>query len=199
MNQKTASQPKPRILALAGSARSGSYNHRLVSVAAEGAVHAGADVTVLRLKDYPLPLFDEDLEREQGTPENATKLKQMFIDHDGLLIASPEYNSSISPILKNVIDWVSRSAEGESPLTAYQGKVAAVMATSPGGLGGLRGLVHVRSILSSIGVIVLPDQIAIPRAFEAFSDDGRLQDEKQHGRVQDLGKSLANLLHKIAR
>ncbi len=188
---------KPRILAFAGSARTGSHNHRLVLVAAEGARAAGADVAVLNLEDYPLPLFDEDLEREQGTPQNATKLKRLFLDHDGLLIASPEYNSSITPLLKNTIDWVSRSAEGEPPLAAYRGKVAALMATSPGGLGGLRGLVHVRSILSSIGVIVLPDQIAVPRAFEAFDDQGRLTDEKQQARVHGLGKSVAEAVGKL--
>ena len=93
--------PTPRILAFAGSARAESYNHRLVQVAAEGARTTGADVTVLNLKEYPLPLFDQDLEQEQGTPENATKLKQLFLDHDGLLISSPEYNSSITPLLKN--------------------------------------------------------------------------------------------------
>ena len=184
----------PRILAFAGSARTDSYNARLVQVAAEGARTAGADVTVLNLKEYPLPLFDQDIEQEQGTPENAKKLKQLFLDHDGLLISSPEYNSSITPLLKNTIDWVSRPAEGEPMLAAYQGKVAALMAASPGGLGGLRGLVHVRSILSSIGVIVLPDQIAVSRAFEAFDDDGQLKDEKQQARVQGLGESVANML-----
>ncbi|MEO2018758.1 MAG: NAD(P)H-dependent oxidoreductase [Fuerstiella sp.] len=188
---------KPRILALAGSARTDSYNHRLVQVAAEGARAAGADVTVLNLKDYPLPIFDEDLERA-AVPENATKLKQLFLDHDGLLISSPEYNSSITPLLKNVIDWVSRPAEGEASLAAYRGKVAALMAASPGGLGGLRGLVHVRSILSSIGVIVLPDQIAVSRAFDAFDDDGQLKDEKQQARVQALGKSVAVTISKLA-
>ena len=187
----------PRILALAGSARADSYNHRLVQVAADGARGAGADVTVLDLKQYPLPIFDEDLERT-GVPENVAKLKQLFLDHDGLLIASPEYNSSITPLLKNVIDWVSRPAEGEASLAAYKGKVAALMAASPGGLGGLRGLVHVRSILSSIGVIVLPDQIAVSRAFEAFDDEGRLKDEKQQARVQDLGRLVAETVSKLA-
>ena len=187
----------PRILALAGSARTDSYNHRLVQVAADGARSAGANVTVLDLKQYPLPIFDEDLERT-GVPENVSTLKQLFIDHDGLLIASPEYNSSITPLLKNVIDWVSRPAEGEAPLVAYKGKVAALMAASPGGLGGLRGLVHVRSILSSIGVIVLPDQIAVSRAFEAFDDNGQLKDEKQQARVQNLGTSVATVVSKLA-
>ncbi len=189
---------RPRILAFAGSTRKESFNVRLIHIAAEGARSAGADVTVLDLNDYPLPLFDQDLEQEQGMPENAAKVKQLFLDHDGLLIASPEYNSSITPLLKNTIDWVSRPAEGESPLAAYRGKVAALMAASPGGLGGLRGLVHVRSILSSIGVIVLPDQIAVSRAFEAFDDEGQLKDNKQQVRVQGLGESVARTVSKLA-
>ncbi|MFT7639760.1 MAG: chromate reductase [Pirellulaceae bacterium] len=188
----------PRILAFAGSARKDSYNGRLVQIAAEGARNAGAEVTLLDLKDFPLPVFDEDLERE-GTPENALKLKELFLGHDGLLISCPEYNSSITPLLKNTIDWVSRSAEGESPLAAYQGKVATLMAASPGGLGGQRGLVHVRAILSSIGVIVLPGQIAVPRAFEAFDDKGQLNDEKQQARIQGLGAQLAEVLEKLGK
>ena len=176
----------------------GTHPHKLVQVAAEGARSAGAEVTVLNHKDYPLPLFDQDLEQESGTPENATKLKQVFLDHDGLLISSPEYNSSITPLLKNTIDWVSRPAEGEPMLAAYRRKVATIMSASPGALGGFRGLVHVRSILSNIGVIVLPDQIAVPHAFEAFDDDGRLTDEKQQARVEDLGKSVADMLGKLA-
>lgn len=187
----------PRILAFAGSARSDSWNARLVRIAADGARAAGADVTVLDLKDYPLPLFDEDLERESGTPENAAKLKQLFLEHDGLLIASPEYNSSLTPLLKNTIDWVSRPSENEPMLSAYQGKVAAIMATSPGGLGGLRGLVHVRSILSSIGVIVLPDQVTVPQAFNAFDEEGDLKDEKKQAHVRNLGQTVAEMLTKL--
>lgn len=190
--------PNSRILAFAGSARKESYNFRLVQVAADAARSAGADVTVVDLGDYPLPLMDEDVERDQGTPENATKLKQLFLDHDGLLISSPEYNSSITPLLKNTIDWVSRPAEGESRLAAYQGKVAALLAASPGELGGLRGLVHVRSILSSIGVIVLPDQMAVSKAHEAFDDEGQLKDEKQRSRVQAVGAALAEAVGKLA-
>ncbi len=196
--ERTGLMTQPRILALAGSSRSESFNHRLVQVAAAGARSAGAEVTVLDLKHYPLPIFNEDLEREAGPPENATKLKQLFLEHSGLLISSPEYNSSISPLLKNTIDWVSRPAEGEAPLAAYRGKVAALMAASPGGLGGLRGLVHLRSILSSIGVIVLPDQVAVPRAFEAFDERGQLIDEKQQGRIRGLGESVAITVGKLA-
>ncbi|MFT5523779.1 MAG: chromate reductase [Pirellulaceae bacterium] len=186
----------PRILAFSGSARKDSYNNRLVQVAAEGARNAGAAVTVLNLKDYPLPLFDEDLELA-GTPENALTLKQIFLEHDGLLISCPEYNSSITPLLKNTIDWVSRPAEGEGRLAAYQGKVASLMAASPGGLGGQRGLVHVRAILGSIGVIVLPGQLAIPRAFEAFDETGRLKDDKMQAGIEGLGAQLAEVLGKL--
>ena len=121
----------PRILAFAGSLRRDSFNKKLVPIAAKGAREAGAEVTLIALKDFPLPLFDQDLEAEQGMPQNGKKLKQLFIDHDGLLIAAPEYNSSITAVLKNAIDWVSRPAPGEPSLVAFRGKVA-----------GLRGLVH---------------------------------------------------------
>ncbi len=186
---------KPSILAFAGSARKGSCNFRLLQIAVEGARAAGADVTVLDLKDYPLPLFDEDLERS-GTPYHVTLIKQLFLKHDGLLIASPEYNGSLTPLLKNVIDWVSRPAKGEGRLAAYQGKVAALMTAVPGG-GGLRGLLHLREILSGIGVIVLPSQTILPGAFEAFDENGQLKDEKQQARLHALGKSLAETVGKL--
>ena len=188
---------KPKILAFSGSARKDSYNSRLVRLAAEGARQAGADVTVIDLKEYPLPIFDEDLEKEVGSPENATRLKKLFLEHDGLLISAPEYNSSITPLLKNTIDWVSRAAAGEAPLAAYTGKVASLMSASPGGLGGLRGLVTVRSILGNIGVTVLPDQVAVARAFEAFAPDGKLKDAKQQSQVEALGGKLASILIKL--
>jgi len=179
-----------RLLAFAGSSRKDSFNKILVKVAASGARAAGADVTFLDLKDYPLPIFDEDLEKAQGLPENAKKLKKMFIESHGFLIASPEYNSSISGLLKNTIDWLSRPNEGEASLAAFQGKVAALLSASPGALGGLRGLVHLRSILGNIGVIVLPEQIAVSKAQEAFAGDGRLIDSKRHGIVEEIGKKV---------
>lgn len=187
---------QPKILAFAGSTRKDSYNHRLVQVAAEGARQKGAEVTVIDLAEYPLPIFNEDLESE-ATPENVTRLKELFLQHDGLLIASPEYNGSITPLLKNTIDWVSRPAEGEAPLAAYQGKVASLMSASPGGLGGLRGLVHVRAILGNIGVTVLPQQVAVAKAYEAFGDDGSLLDANQQNQVIGLGASLAEILAKL--
>ncbi len=189
----------PRILAFAGSTRRESYNKKLLKIAAAGASSTNADVTVLDLRDYPMPLFDEDLEKESGAPESAVKLKKLFLEHDGLLIASPEYNSSITAVLKNTIDWVSRSAPGEQALAAYKGKVATILSASPGALGGLRGLVHLRAILGNIGVIVLPDQIAIPKAYEAFNEDGTLKDPKQQATVQNLGSTLAQLITKLSK
>jgi len=187
----------PRILAFASSTRRESFNMKLVAIAAQGAREAGAEVTLIDLKDFPLPLFDQDLEAEQGMPENGAKLKRLFIDHDGLLIASPEYNSSVTAVLKNAIDWVSRPAPGEPSLVAFRGKVATLMSASPGALGGLRALVHVRSILGNIGVIVLPDQIAVAKAREAFNPDGSLTDPKQQAAIEGLGNTLAVFLMKL--
>src|SRR5215510_2524266 len=187
----------PRILAFAGSLRRDSFNKKLVPIAAKGAREARAEVTLIALKDFPLPLFDQDLEAEQGMPENGKKLKQLFVDHGGLLLACPEYNSSVTAVLKNAIDWVSRPAPGEPELVAFRGKVATLMSASPGVLGGLRGLVHVRSILGNIGVIVLPDQLAVPKAYEAFEADGSLKDPKQQAGIEGLGRTLATFLAKL--
>ncbi|MGH1484815.1 MAG: NADPH-dependent FMN reductase [Cellvibrionaceae bacterium] len=186
-----------KVLAFSGSARKESFNQKLVSIAAEGARQVGVEVTVIDLADYPMPLFNEDLEVKDGMPETAKAFKQLLIDHDGLLIASPEYNSAFSPLLKNAIDWASRaSAKNELPLIAYRGKYAAIMATSPGGLGGIRGLVFLRMLLGNIGITVLPDQQAVPSAYQAFSEDGLLNDKKLESKVIGLGKALAQELNK---
>ena len=185
---------QPRIVAFAGNARKDSLNVRLVHVAAEGARAAGAHVTVLDMRDFPMPLFNQDLEEAEGPPANAGKLRDIVLAHEGLLIASPEYNSSITPLLKNTIDWVSRAGEGTKALAAYEGKVAAVMSASPGRLGGLRGLVHLRSILSNIGVLVIPDQVAVGEAHTAFDADGDLIDEGRRSSIQGLGQSVTKLL-----
>lgn len=187
----------PKILAFAGSTRKESFNKKLLQIAAHGAMDAGAEVTVIDLKNYPLPLFDEDLEAADGLPLNALTLKKLFLTHHGLIIASPEYNSSMTAVLKNTLDWISRQSPGEASLAAFQGKVTSIMSASPGGLGGLRGLVHLRSVLGNIGVIVLPEQIAISKAYEAFNTDGALKDEKQQAAVKNLGKKLADTVCKL--
>jgi NAD(P)H-dependent FMN reductase len=187
----------PRILAFAGSTRRESFNKKLVKIAAAAARQAGGEVTEIDLRDFTLPVFDEDLEREQGLPENGRKLKDLFIRADGFLISAPEYNSSVTAVFKNSIDWVSRPAAGEPPLAGFMGKTAALMSASPGALGGLRGLVHVRSILGNIGVLVMPQQIAVPNAFEAFQENGTLRNPEQQQGIEKLGGALVDLLKKL--
>jgi len=186
-----------KILAFAGSARKDSFNKKLVKIAIAGAKAAGAEVTDLDFRDLPLPLFDEDLEATEGLPENVLKLKAMMKAHQGFLIACPEYNSSMTPLLKNAIDWASRPEPGEPSLVCFKDKVAVLMSASPGGLGGLRGLVHVRSILSSMGVLVLPDQKAIGNAYQAFDENGNLKDELQQAAIMQLGSRLATVAVKL--
>ncbi|NNL65665.1 MAG: NAD(P)H-dependent oxidoreductase [Myxococcales bacterium] len=188
----------PRILAFAGSARRESFNKRLVRVAAAGAEAAGVGCTVIDLRDHPLPIYDADLEAESGLPENASVLRELFRSHQALLIASPEYNSSISPLLKNTIDWVSRSEEGGGDLGPYRDKLAAILAASPGALGGLRGLVTLRSLLGNIGCTVIADQLTVRQADQAFAPDGSFVDPKQQARVEALGAELARWVLRAA-
>lgn len=188
----------PRILAFGGSLRRDSHNQKLAALAAAGARDSGAAVTLIALRDFPLPVFDEDLEAAQEMPETARQLKELFYTHDGVIIASPEYNSSLTAALKNAIDWVSRSeSDEESPLQAFTGKSAILCAASPGGLGGLRGLVHLRAILGNLGVTVLPDQVAVGSAHKAFDENGSLIDEKLGARIHRLGSTLAHHLAKL--
>ncbi len=190
--------PAAKILAFSGSSRRDSFNQRLVRIAATGVEQAGGEVTLIDLADFPLPIFNEDLEREQPLPNRLAELKRLFAAHDGLLIACPEYNSSITPLLKNTIDWVSRATADEPPLAAYRGKVAGLLSASPGPLGGLRGLVHVRAILGNIGVLVLPEQVAVGKADQAFDSGGKLSDPQQSERVIALGRRLAEVTGKCS-
>jgi NAD(P)H-dependent FMN reductase len=186
---------QPKILAFAGSLRKDSYNKKLVKIAALGAEEAGAKVTYIDLADYPLPLYDQDIEEKQGLPENALKLKKLMWEHDGFLIASPEHNSTISAALKNAIDWASRNAtKDEVYLSCFIDKVVALMSGSPGALGGLRGLVHVRAMFGNIFSLVLPKQKCIAKADQAFDEEGNLKNNRDQKDLIELGKSLANFL-----
>ena len=188
----------PKILAFAGSARTGSFNKKLIKIGAQAARDAGAEVTLVDLRDLPMPLFDQDLEDASGLPENAKKWKTLMRQHHGFLISAPEYNSSITPLLKNAIDWASRSeSEDEPDLVAFRGKTAALLSASPSGFGGMRGLVHVRSILGNIGVIVVPDQVSISAAYDAFTDAGGLKDERKTKQVANVAKSLVEATRKL--
>lgn len=185
-----------KILAFAGSARADSFNRKLIAIAAQGAETAGAEVTVVDLRDYAMPIFDQDYEAQQGMPENARQLKRHLIASDGILISSPEYNSGYSGLLKNCIDWVSRAeAPDEKRLIAFRGKCVSLMSASPGKLGGIRGLAALRILLSNLGMTVSPGQVAVPNAVEAFDEEGQLVDEEQQQAIVNLAIDLVTTLN----
>ncbi len=166
-----------KLLFFAGSAREQSYNKKLARAACAMASEMGASATFLDLRDYPMPIYEGDWEDKNGLPEAAIQLKQIFIDHDGLFIASPEHNSAFSSLLKNSLDWITRAhLVNEPSLSAYQNKVAAIASASPGSLGGLRGLVSLRMLLGNIAVTVVPNQLALRQAHKAFDEHGNLID-----------------------
>jgi chromate reductase, NAD(P)H dehydrogenase (quinone) len=186
-----------KILAFAGSLRSGSLNRKLVRIAAEGARAAGAEITEVDLRDIPMPLFDGDIEREQGLPPNAKLFKRLLIEHKGMLISSPEYNTAMTAVLKNAIDWATRAEQGEPPLVAFKGKVGGLMSASPGNYGGVRSLAMLRAILSHLGVVVVPMNLSIARASEAFDADGNLQDERQRETIRSIGAEVVTFVRKL--
>ena len=177
--------PIPKILVIPGSTRTGSHNVKLAALAVKELTLIDADVTRISLQDYPLPIYDADLDARSGQPASAVQLKQMIMAHHGVFIASPEYSASVTPLLKNAIDWVSRVRErGDPTYAAFKGRVFAIASASPGRAGGLRSLMALRQILElGCGALVIPEQVAIPNAEQAFDAN----DE-----IADLG--LANLL-----
>ena len=173
----------PRIVCFAGSTRAASFNVRLVRAAARMAEASGAEVEVLDLADYDMPIFGEDLEAE-GTPDAARAFKEKLKGADGFLISTPEYNSSYPALLKNAIDWASRPAEGEAMLAAFKGKACGLFAASPGGLGGIRVLPQLRTLMMNIGVRVVPPESGRATAHAAFDDEGALTDERARAMVE---------------
>lgn len=186
-----------RLLFFAGSARAGSHNKRLADLAHRIALANGVESVFVDLNDYPMPIYHGDVEAEQGPPEEARKFKALLGEYQGVFIASPEYNASIAPLLKNTLDWVTRvRAKGESGLEVFRSRVFAISGASPGYYGGMRSLLQLREILAiGLGATVIPQQIALPRAHEAFDADGRLKDDRQ----QDLLKSVVEALAVAAR
>jgi chromate reductase len=187
---------KPKILAFSGSSRSESFNKKLVKLAASAATKAGAEVTLIDLRDLQLPLYDGDLEEKSGVPDSARKFRGLIVQHQGLMIASPEYNASVSPLLKNAIDWASRPIPNET--NPYAGKIAMLMSASPGGLGGLRGQIHVRAILDTLTVITMTESLAVMKAHEAFNADGSFKEPKQQATLEKLAARFVTTLEKLA-
>lgn len=187
-----------KILVFAGSIRRESVNRKLARIAAQAVDDAGGQATLLELADYPMPFYNGDLEAESGPPENAFRLQEAIAAHAGLIVVSPEYNHSIPALLKNTLDWVSRTprVKGANP---FAGKVAGLMAASPGALGGLQGLDTVQRVLTTVGALVLPRVVAVPRADLAFAADGRLTDEASSRRVAELSAEVVAIAGKLAQ
>jgi chromate reductase, NAD(P)H dehydrogenase (quinone) len=169
----------PRILIFAGSTRAGAYSGKTADIAQRELALQGAEVTRISLGDYPLPIMDQDLEREKGIPENAVKLARQFAAHDALFICTPEYNGSMPPLLKNAIDWVSRvKSDGGRPLRPYPGKLVAICSSSDGHFAGIRSAAHLRAVLSHIQMEVISPQVSVPNGADAFDEDGDFRQER---------------------
>jgi chromate reductase len=185
----------PKILVIPGSLRTGSHNARLAALVTKELVLAEADVTRISLGDYPLPLYDADLEAKSGPPQNAAQLKRMLAAHQGVFIATPEYNASMPPLVNNAIDWMSRVRDrGEAPLAVFQHRAFALGSASPGAFGGMRSLLALRQVLEiGCGALVIPEQIAVPRADQAFDDMDNLKDESLAAALKAVVRRLVEL------
>jgi NAD(P)H-dependent FMN reductase len=186
----------PKILVLAGSARLDSIHRKLARETVAALRAAGLEATLADLRDFPMPIYDGDLEAGQGLPTAAKALKELARRHDGFAIASPEYNGSFPALLKNALDWISRPEPGERPLEVFRGKVAAILSASPGPGGGQRVLRHLRELLEMMSVTVIPEQLSVARANAAFDTNGRLvRDEDLEG-LQKLAAALAQAVER---
>ena len=180
-----------RILVFAGSIRTGAYSGRTADAAMKELAEQGAEVTRISLGDYPLPIMDQDLEKEEGVPENAYRLGRLIAAHDGMLICSPEYNASIPPLLKNALDWVSRiRKDGGRPFKPFEGKVAGLCSSSDGAFAGARGLYHLRAVLMHCQVEIITPQCSIARASGAFDEDGELKEEHSKKSMATVCRTL---------
>jgi len=181
----------PRLLVFAGSIRTGAYSGKVADAAMKELALQGADVTRISLADYPLPIMDQDLEKEKGVPENAVKLARLFVEHDGILIATPEYNGSIPPLLKNAIDWISRVRQDNGrALRPLPGKVVAICSSSEGHFAGIRSAAHLRAVLAHIQMDVIAPQVSVPNAGEAFDANGNFREERQRNGMKRLCEAL---------
>jgi len=186
---------KPNILAIPGSLRQNSINRRILKIAGKGAQKAGAQVTYLDLLDFPMPIYNADDHEQNGYNQVALRLQELLNKHDGLLIATPSYNGSLPAVLKNAIDWASRPNQHYQKSDIFIGKTAAIMSASPGSLGGVRALGHLRDVLTSVKVHVLPNEIAVTFAEERFiGHSPNMNDQEMKQSLENLGKSLVEMM-----
>jgi NAD(P)H-dependent FMN reductase len=191
----------PKILVFAGSLRTSSYNGRLAALAAKELLLADADVMRISLADYPLPIYDADDEAKSGPPPNAIKLKRAMAAHQGVFIASPEYNASITPLLKNTLDWVSRVRErGDAPLAAYKHRAFGLGAASAGRYGGMRSLMALRQVLEiGCGALVIPEQVSVIQADQAFDDMDNLKEARVADQLRTVARALVDMARQMAK
>jgi chromate reductase, NAD(P)H dehydrogenase (quinone) len=184
----------PKVLVVTGNARLDSVNRKLARATVEALRHAGVEATLADLRDFPMPIYDGDLEAGEGMPPAAKALKQLAREHDGFAIASPEYNGSFPALLKNALDWISRPEPGDRPLEVFRGKVAAILSASPGPGGGKRGLHQLRELLEMMSVTVIPEQLAIARSGGALDAAGELVRAEDIAGLQAVAAGLAGAL-----
>jgi NAD(P)H-dependent FMN reductase len=189
---------KMKVLVFAGSAREASLNKKLARAAANAIDAHGGEANLIDLRDFPMPIYEGDLEEREGMPKEARRLRELFVSHSALLIVTPENNGSIPSLLKNCIDWLSRDVDGRSGLEPYKGKVIAIMAASPGAFGGVSVLHHLRQSLTKLLAFVIPDQFPLPKADQAFGPDGALTQGWQQKSVDTVVKSLLDVATKLA-
>ena len=189
-----------RLLFFAGSAREASFNKKLALLGRHIAEANGIEAVFVDLKDYPMPIYNGDLEAAEGPPERARAFKALLGEYQGVFIASPEYNSSVTPLLKNTLDWVTRvRAKGDTGLEVFKSRVFAISSASPGYYGGMRSLLNLRQILAvGIGALVIPEQLALPRAMDAFEADGSLKDRSHQDMLKGVVEALAIAARKFA-
>lgn len=191
---------QPRIVVMAGSRRREALSRRVAQACAQAVREAGAEVELVDLGDYPAPLYDGDLEAAAGLPEGVVRLQRVLHASDGLLVVNPEYNGSLTPLLKNTLDWCSRPNPADPERSGgkvYAGRAAAVVGSSPGALGGMRVLFHVRDVLGYLGMQVVPQQLAVGKAGEAVGAEGRLLDAAQQGMLEGLAAALVDTARRL--
>jgi chromate reductase len=187
----------PKVLAFAGSTRKESVNKRLARIALQAAKKAGAETTFVDLQDFNIPLYCDDLVAKQGIPEGVLEFKQLLNSHNGFFIASPEYNGSLTGVLKNAIDWATIKADGEERMSCWNGKIAGLASASPGGLGGIRGLHHLRTILAGIGTFVLPNHLAVGNSTENLQNEKQITDEKLQLQLESLTHEMVRVIRAL--
>lgn len=182
---------QPGILVFPGSNRTGSWNAKLAATLVKALSALDCEPSNITLRDYPMPIFDQDLEDRDGPPQAAVELARLFHQHDGVIVVSPEYNTSVTPLVKNTVDWVSRvSSDAAGPLAPYRKKVFGLASASPGKFGGIRGLFHLRATLGNCGAFVIPEQVSITLAEKAFDVNGELVDAANRRQLENFCKAM---------